>query len=353
MAKQKITTKKNQPSKEDKQRRLQARYTEWTGDEITIEHAYLHFKVEQQAKGNSKATIAFYDRFYKKLVNYLHYLNAEPNQVPADWLTMPDAQLTFIMTLGKVNQQTINSYLRGYRAFGNFCEEQGYIDGFKCSIKEVDPPIKQVYTEKELQRLLVKPDIRDFDEFRNFTIISLLLATGARTNTLLNIRIEDVDLDEGYIHFNTTKAHKIARIPLEKKAKLALSEYIAYWRTGGDIEPTDYLFCNVYGEQLSRSGLSKAIAVYNKRRGVEKTSIHLFRHTYAKNWITSGGDLISLARVLTHSELEMVKRYSNLYGYDVKNEVEEHSALAQIRTHSGQTMTTKKRNESQNKDVDD
>ena len=254
--------------------------------------------------------------------------------------------LFFIQSLGDVSQQTVNAYLRGYRAFGNYCEEQGLIDGFKCPIKEVDPPLKQVYTEKELKKLLVKPDIRYFEEFRNYTIINLLLATGARSNTILNLRIEDVDLEEGYITFNTTKSHKVVRIGLERKCRNVLAEYIDYWRHvgEGDILPTDYLFCHNYEEQLTRSGLASAIKRYNLKRGVEKTSIHLFRHTFAKNWITSGGDIISLAQVLTHSELDMVKKYSNLYGTDVKDKIETHSTLSQIRTSSGATMSTKNRN---------
>ena len=79
---------------------------------------------------------------------------------------------------------------------------------------------------------------------------------------------------------------------------------------------------------MSRACLTKNIIQYNRSRGVEKTSIHLFRHTFAKNWITSGGDIITLARVLTHSELEMVKRYSNLYNTDVKAAVVEHAITA-------------------------
>jgi hypothetical protein len=41
----------------------------------------------------------------------------------------------------------------------------------------------------------------------------------------------------------------------------------------------------------------------------------------------------------------MVKRYANLYGHDVKKEIEEHSTLSQLRTRSGQTIATKNRNQ--------
>lgn len=343
MARQKMTSRKKMTPAQ-KYERLDRRYSDFTAGAISIHNAWLGFMVEQEAKGNSKATLDYYRRFYKKLKAFTDKLEADGTETPVELLEMDGIQNAFVISLGEVNQQTINSYLRGYRAFGNWCEEQGYIKYFKCPIKEVEPPAKQVYTDREIEKLLIRPDIRNYSEFRNFVIINLLLATGARENTILNIKIGDVDLDEGYIIFNTTKAHKVVRLGLERKLKSLLTEFIGYWRTGGDLTEEDYLFANEYDEPMTRSGLTSAIRNYNLRRGVNKTSIHLFRHTFAKNWITSGGDLITLSKVLTHSELEMVKRYSNLYAYDVKEEMEQHSTLSKLRTKSGATLTTKHKN---------
>ena len=339
-------TKKNNVSLETKRQRLKLNMEEWKHPEWDTQYCFSGFMVSQYERGNSKATLDFYRRFYKKYTAYIiDCLNTTPKELPIEHLTSGVAQSAFIHYLEtlNINQQTINSYLRGFRAFGNFCEEEGYIDGFKCPIKEVEPPIKEVYSDEELQRLLRKPDISNFVEFRSYCIISLILNTAARSNTILNIKICDLELEEGYINFNTTKAHKIVRLGLERKTKRDLEEWVNYWRIGKGASPTDYLFCNEYGEQLSRSALAKSIAKYNNSRGVEKTSIHLFRHTYAKKWITSGGDIISLARVLTHSELEMVKRYSNLYGSDVKKEIEEHSAISQLKVVNGKTLKNQKR----------
>ena len=344
--KKKKITKKNNVSLETKRQRLKLNMEEWKHPEWDTQYCFSGFMVSQYERGNSKATLDFYRRFYKKYTAYImDYLNTTPKELPIEHLTSGVAQSAFIHYLEtlNINQQTINSYLRGFRAFGNFCEEEGYIDGFKCPIKEVEPPIKEVYSDEELHRLLKKPDISNFVEFRSYCIISLILNTAARSNTILNIKICDLELEEGYINFNTTKAHKIVRLGLERKTKRDLEEWVNYWRIGKGASPTDYLFCNEYGEQLSRSALAKSIAKYNNSRGVEKTSIHLFRHTYAKKWITSGGDIISLARVLTHSELEMVKRYSNLYGSDVKKEIEEHSAISQLKVVNGKTLKNQKR----------
>lgn len=331
-----------------KREKLERKFsTKWSEEDtrFSLEHCFAHFLLEQQEKGNSKATIDFYNRFYKKLINFEVVASPmeEYGRVPVKILEIPGFQLGFIESLGEVSVQTVNSYLRGLRAFGNFCLEEGYIEDFKCSIKEEEPPVKQVYTDKELAKLRKKPNINDFADFRMYCIIGLILNTGARSNTIINIRLCDVELDEGYITFNKLKNHGIVRLGLERKVRQDLREWIEFWRYEKGAEETDFLFCNAYGEQMTRSTLSKAFREYNLSRGVDKTSIHLLRHTFAKKWITSGGDIITLARVLTHSELEMVKRYSNLYGTDVKKEIEEHSAISQMKKQSGQTLKTQGR----------
>lgn len=345
MTRQRITSSKKPLTTEQKKQKLAKKLQDWESD-YSVDYCFSAFLVKQQEKGNSKATISFYQRFYVKYSKFLeNTLQENPKDMPIDILTTDAMQAVFMAVLkgDGLNEQTINSYLRGYRAFGNFCEEEGYIENFKCPIKEVEPPIKQVYTDKELEKLMVKPVITDFAGFRTYCIISLILNTGARSNTILNIRISDLELEEGYISFNTTKAHKVIRLGLEKKTKRDLTEWLNYWRLEKGAEEDDFLFCNEYGEQLSRSALTKSFRKYNRERGVEKTSIHLLRHTFAKKWITSGGDIITLARVLTHSELEMVKRYSNLYGGDIKKEIQEHSAISQMKTKSGKTLKNQKK----------
>lgn len=341
MSKTKITNRKAESDSVKKQR-LDKRLTEdFTNEELNypIDFCWGDFMWQQQTKGNSKATIDYYNRFYTKFCKFTtEYLNANTKEIPIATLTkMSEIQLLFVRTMGDVNQQTINNYLRAYRSFGNFCESKGYIDGFKCPIKEVEPQIKQVYTDSELKKLLVKPSINKYSDYRNYVIINLILSTGARCNTIINIKLSDVDLEDRVIIFNTTKAHKTCRIPLNIDIVRVLKEYINYW---GDCSKSGYLFFNEFGEQLTRSGIGTAIKRYNRSRNVEKTSLHLFRHTFAKKWLQNGGDIFTLQKILTHSELTMVKRYANIYDSDLVTAVNEYNALTQIKTVSGQRITT-------------
>ena len=103
-------------------------------------------------------------------------------------------------------------------------------------------------------------------------------------------------------------------IPLSNTMTAILTEYLRY-RKGN---PEDYLFPTIQNKQLSPRGLETAIGEYNLRRGVTKKSVHLFRHTFARDWILAGGDEFTLQNLLGHTTSDMTKHYVNIYGKDLK-----------------------------------
>ena len=341
MAKKRLTSPTNPANQRLKQlQKLEKHYQEWKQD-FMLDYCISSFIVAQAERSNSPYTIYHYKNCLKKFTVFLEQsFGYSPKDITVELLELDVNILLYKDWLAKqgLAPNSVNAYLRVLKAFGNWCVAEGYLDDFQCKYKEVPTKAKEVYTVAELEKLLVKPPITDFHDFRTYCMISLMLNTGARRRTLANIKICDLELEEGYINFNTLKNNKVVRLGLERKTKRDLMEFLKYWRLDKGAEPTDYLFCNEYGGQLSLTSITAMVAKYNRARGIEKTSVHLFRHTFAKMWITSGGDIISLARVLTHSELGMVQRYSNLYGGDIKKEIEEHSVISQMKTKSGKTL---------------
>ena len=111
-----------------------------------------------------------------------------------------------------------------------------------------------------------------------------------------------------------------------------LREYMRVRGGGGD----DYLFPNENGSQLTENGLRCSIASYNRRRGVEKTSIHLFRHTFAKKYLVDcGGNAFTLQRLLGHSTLDMTKHYCAIFDTDITKNYDSFSPLTQIKGAEG------------------
>ena len=62
---------------------------------------------------------------------------------------------------------------------------------------------------------------------------------------------------------------------------------------------------------------------YNKRRGVNTTGIHRYRHTFAKQWIINGGNVVSLSKLLGHSSLDITENYIHLLVSDIAEQVNE------------------------------
>ena len=112
---------------------------------------------------------------------------------------------------------------------------------------------------------------------------------------------------------STIKTRSQQIIPLCSKLLIILREYLKF-RQG---QPEDYLFCTLKGEKLTTRGLQTNISNYNKSRGVMKTSIHLLRHAFARDWILAGGDVFTLQNLLGHSTSAMTKHYVNVYGRDI------------------------------------
>lgn len=199
---------------------------------------------------------------------------------------------------------SISSYLRVFRTFLNWARKAGYTELEMANYKDKET-VKETYTDAELMLLLQKPARNcDFCEYRNWVIINFLVNCGCRAGTIRNIQNRDVDFERKQVIFRHTKTGKIQTIPLCSMLVSILSDYVAM--RGG--EPSDYLFCSVYGTMLSENALKLEIADYNHKRGVLKTSIHMFRHTFARKYLMDcGGDAFTLQHLLGHSTLQMTK----------------------------------------------
>ena len=123
------------------------------------------------------------------------------------------------------------------------------------------------------------------------------------------------------------KGGKVQVIPISSRMIVILREYMRI--RGG--EGNDFLFCDEYGGPLSENALRLAIASYNRSRGIEKTSIHLFRHTFARKYLLDcGGNAFTLQKILGHSTLKMTKHYCSIYDADIAKNYDSFSPLASM-----------------------
>lgn len=227
------------------------------------------------------------------------------------------------------NTITIDGYLRDLATTVHYLQREGYIEEFKTQRIKIDNHPIETYSDEELQILLKKPNLKecDFLEYEAWVVSNFLFTTGLRQRSVENLKIKDIDFDNNLVNVNVTKNHKALIIPLNSSMALILKEFLKY-RKHKSIE--DYLFCNSFGEQLKKPTAYRLLYYYNKRRGVEKTGWHRYRHTFSKNWIMSGGSIVVLSRLLGHSNLGITQNYINLLVSDLAKEVEEIDLLSKF-----------------------
>ena len=209
---------------------------------------------------------------------------------------------------------SLNTRIRGLRVFFKFCAENGWIESFPIKLLKEDATEKETYTDDELKKLLRQPSSVSWVEWRTWTAINFMIATGARMNTLLNIKVKDIDFNKRLVFYSVLKNRKQQYVPLSPSLDSVLKIWLDCWEPKSD----DWLFPNTTLGQMNKRSFQSSVMRYNLSRGVSKTSIHLFRHTFAKKFVMAGGELVQLQGWLGHSTLDMSRHYVDLYGQELK-----------------------------------
>ena len=297
-------------------------------DDYDLQELFDEFISVKKAQNVSAATIKSYlgsfDKFYQFLGDRNRNTDITEKTIYA-----------FIATLQNQDDQikatSINHYLREIRAFLYWCMDADLITpAFKIKLVKEGEAIKETYTDEELKVLTAKPyKTSSFVEWRTWAIINWILATGNRAETVCNITLGDLNFFKYEIRLMHTKSKKEQIIPMSRELSYVIKEYIRMFRD--ETSNDDYLFCNIGDEKLTVNALKHSLRDYNHSRGVERTSIHALRHTFAKHWILNTGDVFRLQKMLGHSTLEMTRRYVNLFSEDLKENFESFNPLDRLK----------------------
>lgn len=225
-----------------------------------------------------------------------------------------------------LSNTSINHFARSLRAFINWAANNGYIE--KVIVKTVKgqkPPIK-LYTEEECALLLTSYSKEKFISHRTHCIVAFVLATGARANTILNIKISDVDFSTREILFRTLKNKSTYHCPMTAALEKELRLYMQTWQLPED----GYLFCDQHGNQLTYNGLRQSFERLCDKVGIKCVGIHGLRHSFATEYIKNGGDVISLSHALTHNSIQITQQYVHLANTDIATKVQNFAILDRI-----------------------
>jgi integrase len=106
----------------------------------------------------------------------------------------------------------------------------------------------------------------------------------------------------------TTKSHKIRYVGINEALYQPLLE------TYQNRHPqTDFVFHTLAGTQLKNGNFMKRYFYRDiQEAGVSKIRFHDLRHTYASAFVTNGGSIYDLQKILGHSDIVTTMRYAHL-----------------------------------------
>lgn len=280
-----------------------------------------YLKLERNYSAN---TLEAYQHDLQYLLDYCE----KESRMPTD-LQLEDLE-HFAATIhehgvGPTSQARI---LSGVRSFYRFLLLDGYIENDPTELLEsprLGEHLPEVLSTKEVDQLEASIDLSKKEGQRNLAIIEVLFSCGLRVSELVNLKLSDLYLQEGYIRV-VGKGNKERLVPISEKAIRELGNWF-YDRNEMVIKPgeQDYVFLNRRGAHLTRTMILIMIKRQAVAAGIKKTiSPHTLRHSFATALLEGGADLRAIQSMLGHEDIGTTEIYTHLDTTTLREEILNH-----------------------------
>ena len=276
--------------------------------EINAFIAYL-----QNRKGISENTAQSYRRDLMRLNHYLEKQGiGEVKRITATHLN------SYILYLEKnqFSAATISRAISSLKAFYRYLYREGIVREELAEMlraPRVERKLPEILTPAQIDKLLAQPAGDTPGQIRDRAMLELLCATGIRVTELVSLKVQDINLQMGYVVCADAGRERV--VPFGERAGSALARYQETAReakTGQDAQGRENaLFVNRSGAPMSRQGFWKLLKRYALRAGIEADiTPNILRHSLAASLIENGADLKRVQKLLGHADLTTTQLYA-------------------------------------------
>ncbi len=178
---------------------------------------------------------------------------------------------------------------------------------------QVTRRLPETLTLEEVEKILASPLPFTMLGVRDKAMLELLYATGLRVSELVNLTLNDVNVEAGFLRC-IGKGNKERIVPIGTAARKALTDYLSFSRPQLARQTSERaLFLTVRGNRFNRSDVQQLLHRHVKRAGVtRRVSPHTLRHTFATHLLEHGADLRSIQEMLGHADIATTQVYTHV-----------------------------------------
>lgn len=255
------------------------------------------------------------ESYIEDIYKYLEYI--EKNKHIYNALDIDsNSIINYLSYLDKNNYEksTIVRKITSIKLFHKYLNEKYNIPDISTKIDKprVRKKLPNILTIEEVDNLL-NIQLSNAYDFRNKAMLELMYSSGLRVSELVELKIKDIDLDNGYVKC-FGKGSKERIIPIGEIAVDYLKKYIYEYRDSMKKGYyTENVFLNNHGKKISRQGFFLIIKEIAKEKKIEKNiTPHMLRHSFATHLLNNGADLRTIQEMLGHSSITTTQIYTNV-----------------------------------------
>jgi integrase/recombinase XerD len=261
-------------------------------------------------RGSSKATISSYTYDLNRLKEALMSNGVDrPTSTQLENLRASMGSLSI-----DLSTRSLARLVSSMKGFFSYLTAEKYLEinpAEQIEAPKLSRKIPVFLTKTEVQEFLGAIDLSHPQGSRNLAIFEMLYACGLRVSEILQLRLSDLFLSEGFIRV-IGKGQKTRLVPIGPYSIKRLEGYLE--NRVSEYQPQlqyeDVLFLNRRGKSLTRAmifTLTKQIV--EKTRIKKEISPHTFRHCFATHLLENGADLRAIQLMLGHESITTTEIY--------------------------------------------
>ena len=273
----------------------------------------LHGKFCQEAlliRNLSPGTIVWYKAGLRRFLNHFNGKIKYLDEITTDNLR---EYLYYMRVQGWTPATFINQH-KSLKSFLKWCVKYGHLE--ENPILPIEKPklpksLPKRITQQQATRVLdysfnMRTSYK-FERYRNRALLSVMLFAGLRAMETLDLKVNDVDMENRLIHVFEGKGAKDRVVPMSSKLHFYLEEYL---RDRARLnKKSEYFFVTLRGDgPYSYRAMTKVIYKIKTYTKIDFSS-HKLRHTFATLMLEGGVDLFSLQKMMGHADIKTTTIY--------------------------------------------